>query len=60
MIPFNSIGKTSGMLIGFRPDQVMVGAKNSRQDVVIGIYNDKLTPDGRYQALLSPDLLPAA
>ncbi|MCL2404442.1 MAG: sigma-E processing peptidase SpoIIGA [Defluviitaleaceae bacterium] len=58
MIPFTSIGKSSGMLIGFRPDQVMVGAKNSRQDVVIGIYNDKLTPDGRYQALLSPDLLP--
>jgi len=60
MIPFSSIGKTSGMLIGFRPDQVMVGSKNSRQDVVIGIYNDRLTPDGRYQALLSPDLLPAA
>jgi len=60
MIPFTSIGKNSGILIGFRPDQVMVGAKNSRQDVVIGIYNDRLTPDGRYQALLSPDLLPAA
>jgi len=60
MIPFTSIGKNSGMLIGFRPDQVMVGAKNSRQDVVIGIYNDRLTPDGRYQALLSPELLPAA
>ena len=60
MIPFTSIGKASGMLIGFRPDQVMVGEKNSRQDVVIGIYNDRLTPDGRYQALLSPELLPAA
>ena len=60
MIPFTSIGKTSGMLIGFRPDEVMVGAKNSRQDVVIGIYNDRLTPDGRYQALLSPELLPVA
>ena len=60
MIPFTSIGKTSGMLIGFRPDQVMVGPKNSRQDIVIGIYNDRLTPDGRYQALLSPELLPAA
>jgi len=60
MIPFTSIGKSSGMLIGFRPDQVMVGAKNSRKDVVIGIYNDKLTADGRYQALLSPELLPAA
>jgi len=60
MIPFSSIGKSGGMLIGFRPDQVMVGAKNKRQDIVIGIYNDRLTPDGRYQALLSPELLPAA
>ena len=60
MIPFSSIGKTSGMLIGFRPDQVMVGPKNARKDIVIGIYNDRLTPDGRYQALLSPELLPAA
>ena len=58
MIPFTSIGKSSGMLIGFRPDKVMVGEKNSRQDVVIGIYNNKLSPDGRYQALVSPELLP--
>ena len=60
MIPFTSIGKSSGMLIGFRPDRVMVGTKTSRQDVVIGIYNDRLTPDGRYHGLLSPDLVQAA
>ena len=57
MIPFSSIGKASGMLIGFRPDRVMVGTETSRQDVVIGIYNDRLTPDGRYQALLSPEIV---
>ena len=57
MIPFTSIGKASGMLIGFRPDRVMVGTETSRQDVVIGIYNDRLTPDGRYQALLSPEIV---
>ena len=57
MIPFTSIGKASGMLIGFRPDRVMVGTETSRQDVVIGIYNDRLTPDGRYQGLLSPEIV---
>jgi len=57
MIPFTSIGKSGGMLIGFRPDKVMVGTETSRQDVVIGIYNDKLTVDGRYQGLLSPEIL---
>jgi len=60
MIPFSSVGKTSGMLIGFRPDLVMVGTETSRQDVVIGIYNDSLTPDGRYQGLVGPELLQIA
>ena len=59
MIPFTSIGKSSGMLIGFRPDKVMVGTETSRQDVVIGIYNDRLTKDGRYQGLVSPEILAA-
>jgi len=59
MIPFTSIGKSGGMLIGFRPDRVMVGTETSRQDVVIGIYNDRLTPDGRYQGLVSPEILAA-
>ena len=57
MIPFTSIGKASGMLIGFRPDRVMVGTETSRQDVVIGIYNDKLTKDGRYHGLVSPEIV---
>jgi len=57
MIPFTSIGRASGMLIGFKPDKVMVGTESSRNDVVIGIYNDRLTTDGRYQGLLSPELL---
>ena len=59
MIPFTSIGKSAGMLIGFRPDKVMVGTETSRQDVVIGIYNDRLTIDGRYQGLISPEILVA-
>jgi len=58
MIPFTSLGRTNGMLIGFRPDRVAVeGAKEPPQDVVIGIYNDKLCHNGRYQGLLSPELI---
>ena len=58
MIPFTSLGRKSGMLIGFRPDRVMVeGAKEPPSNVVIGIYNDKLCRDGRYQGLLSPELV---
>jgi stage II sporulation protein GA (sporulation sigma-E factor processing peptidase) len=58
MIPFSSLGRNNGMLIGFRPDSVTVeGAQNAPPDVVIGIYNDKLCRDGRYSGLLSPELV---
>jgi stage II sporulation protein GA (sporulation sigma-E factor processing peptidase) len=58
MIPFTSLGRNNGMLIGFRPDRVQVeGANSNHSDIVIGIYNDKLSNDGRYRGLLSPELV---
>jgi hypothetical protein len=47
------------MLIGFKPDSVTVAgvAHAARSDVVIGIYNNRLTRDGRYQGLLAPELV---
>jgi stage II sporulation protein GA (sporulation sigma-E factor processing peptidase) len=61
MIPFKSLGRANGMLIGFKPDYVTVGAGASaaavRSDIVIGIYNNQLTRDGRYQGLLAPELV---
>ena len=56
MIPFTSLGRANGMLIGFRPDDVKVEGKTP-QEVVIGIYNDKLCKNGRYHGLLSPELI---
>ena len=58
MIPFTSLGRSNGMLIGFRPDRVAVeGVAQAPADVVVGIYNDRLCRDGRYQGLLSPELV---
>jgi stage II sporulation protein GA (sporulation sigma-E factor processing peptidase) len=57
MIPFTSIGRTNGMLIGFRPDRVALGQGDLEySEIVIGIYNNRLTRDGRYQGLLGPEL----
>jgi len=56
MIPFTSLGRANGMLIGFRPDRVTVEG-NAPQNIVIGIYNDRLCHDGRYQGLLSPEIV---
>jgi len=58
MIPFSSLGRANGMLIGFRPDRVCVeGKKDTPIDVIVGIYNAKLCRDGRYQGLVSPELV---
>lgn len=62
LIPFTTIGKRHGMLLGFRPDKITVYAgdkKVCKTDVIIGIYNRVLSPQGAYRALLHPDLLQA-
>jgi len=60
LIPFNSLGKNNGMLIGFRPDRVGVELKNGKKDfeeVIVGIYNRILSTDESYKALLSLELV---
>ncbi len=60
VIPFCSLGKEHGMLIGFRPDRVEVwdGTEPvSVRDVIVGVYHRQLSPEGSYRALLHPEVL---
>lgn len=60
LIPFTSLGKTGGLLVGFRPDAVSVvvdGVPRGARETVIGLYPHRLDPDGAYQALLHPEVL---
>lgn len=60
LIPFTSLGKENGMLLGFRPDFIEIGSDNDRKgisDVIIGIYNRSLSKNEKYRALLSPELM---
>ncbi|HOM02860.1 MAG TPA: sigma-E processing peptidase SpoIIGA [Acetivibrio sp.] len=60
LIPFTSLGKENGMLIGFRPDYIEVGDNTEKKgitDVIIGIYNRALSKNNNYNALLSPELV---
>lgn len=61
LIPFTSLGKENGMLIGFKPDYVEIGDEDTEikgiSDVIIGIYNNALSKERKYKALLSPDLV---
>ena len=60
LVPFTSIGKNKGMLVGIRPDEVIVLTADSDvrvKDIIIGIYHRPLSPEGAYRALLHPDVL---
>lgn len=60
IIPFTSIGKRKGMLVGIRPDEVIVITADGNvriKDIIVGIYHRQLSPEGEYRALLHPDVL---
>ncbi|MCL2698677.1 MAG: sigma-E processing peptidase SpoIIGA [Defluviitaleaceae bacterium] len=60
MIPFAGLGIQNGLLFGFRPDKVEVMNDNKTDifnDVVVGISNFSLSHEGKYQGLLSPELI---
>ena len=60
MIPYESLGRQNGLLIGFRPDRVEIMREKdiiTLPDVVIGIYNRSLSRNGEYQGLLNPELI---
>lgn len=61
VVPFSSIGKHHGMLIGFKPDVVTLFGpeKKSTKDVIICIYHKSLSSQGGYRAVLNPEVLEA-
>ncbi len=59
LIPFSSLGKQNGMLIGIRPEYVKVitdEQEKINKNVIIGIYEKSLTKKGEYQALIGIEL----
>lgn len=60
LIPFTSIGKKNGLLVGIRADEIKValGKKDiEHSNMVIGIYQDRLSPEDRYQLLIPCEIL---
>ena len=56
LIPFTSLGREKGMLLGFKADKVTIKDKEVR-DIIIAIYSKPLSQNGEYKALLNPELL---
>ncbi len=56
LIPFCSLGKEKGMLLGFKADGVTVGNRYM-QNVIVAIYSKPLSENEEYTALLNPVLI---
>ena len=59
-IPYSSLGKQNGMLIGIKADKIVVEKDDQiieHDDVIIGIYNKSLTKKGEYRGLMGVELL---
>lgn len=60
VIPFTSLGKQNGMLLGLKAEGLEVeeddGTKNIDK-IIIGIYNKNLSKKGEYSALLGLDII---
>lgn len=59
LIPFSSLGMPNGMLVGIKADEVKAywdDEEYVRNDVIIGIYNKKLSKNNSYNALVGIEL----
>lgn len=60
VIPFSSLGKQNGMLLGIKAEKVIVKSEEEEkktENAIIGIYNKSLTKRGEYRALLGIELI---
>ena len=58
-IPYKSLGKENGMLLGIKIDGMEVEKEEIHkvQNVIVGIYDKSLTKRGEYRALVGIDMI---
>ena len=58
LIPFASLGKQNGMLVGIKPEKIEIINEQTEENknAIIGIYNKSLTKKGEYNALIGIEL----
>ena len=60
VIPFSSLGKQNGMLLGIKGKNLKLNYKDEEKTidkVIIGIYDKSLTKRGEYRSLLGLEIL---
>jgi len=60
VLPFSSLGEAGGIMLGFRPDAVVIATgrnKRIHKGVVVALCRGPLSHDRQYRALLHPALM---
>ncbi len=60
VIPFKSLGKENGLLLGIKIDEIEVDyqdIKRNLKNIIIGIYNGYLSKSGKYSGLVGMDII---
>lgn len=60
VIPFTSLGKQNGLLLGIKASKVIIDTEFNEEEVknvIIGIYNNKLSKKDKYNALIGLDII---
>lgn len=55
LVPFNSVGKQGGLIKVFTPDKVIID--NKEVSCAIGIYENRLSADSTFNAILNPEII---
>lgn len=59
VLPFSSVGKNNGIMIGFKPDYVKIYDDEGKiiKDVIIGVCNNRFNKNKYYSGLIGLDFL---
>lgn len=59
LIPYSSLGKQNGMLLGIKPEYLKIITEEEEKivNVLVGIYSKSLTKRGEYRALIGVEIL---
>lgn len=60
LIPFSALGTENGLLLGIKPDNFHISYQGKileNKNVIVGIYNKKLSKNNKYNALVGLDII---
>ena len=60
LIPFSALGTENGLLLGIKPENFYINYQGKiveNKDIIVGIYNKKLSKNNKYNALIGLDII---